>query len=81
MHAQGHRPWWLYSLAVAALATCIWIGWSDVSFWIPQAAVKEAVRAAPQQVIQILVQFIAPALLLGFLAREGAAHIRARRRA
>jgi hypothetical protein len=76
MSTQGHRPWWLYSLAVAALAACLWVGWSDFTPWVPQAAVQEAIRAAPRRIFQILVQFVAQVLLVGFLVSECAAFVR-----
>lgn len=80
MSAKGHRPWWLYFLVVAALAACVWIGWPDFTPWVPQAAVQEAVRAAPRQMIQVLVQFVAPLFLVAFLVSEGAAFVEARRK-
>jgi hypothetical protein len=81
MRVQGHRPMWLYLLAVAALAACVWIGWSDFTPLSSQVAIKEAIRAAPREFIQVFVQFIAPALLVGFLAKEGGAYFQALRQA
>jgi hypothetical protein len=70
----------LFLLAVVALVACLWIGWSDFTPQVPQELVKEAIRAAPQRVMQIVVQFIAPAMLNGFLSSAVAARIRAPQR-
>ncbi len=81
MSAVGHRPWWVYVLATAALAALLWAGWSDFTPWVPRETVQEAVRGTIRQVIQIAVQYVAPGLLIGFLAREGLAALRSQRKA
>lgn len=81
MSAVGHRPWWVYVSAVATLAVLLWAGWSDFTPWVPRGVVQEAIRGTIRQVIQIVVQYVAPVLLIGFLAREGFAAVTSRRRA
>jgi hypothetical protein len=69
----------VYFLAVAALLASIAIGWADVDLRVPQETVRETIRAAPRTIVQVLLQFVVPVLLLGFLAREGLAFARSRR--
>lgn len=80
MAAAGNRPWWVYLLAVAALVALVWAGWSDFNPWVPREKVQEATRSTIRQLIQIVVQFIAPVVLIAFLAAEGSAIVRSRRR-
>ena len=79
MSIPGRRPAWMYVMAVAALCACLWIGWADFTPSMSQAEVQQAIRAAPRRIVQILMQFIAPALLLAFRAREIVAFTRTRR--
>lgn len=81
MSAKGHRPGWVYALAVVGLVTCLWNGWSDFTPWVPQEIVQQTVRDAIRQIAQLFVQFIAPALLVAFLVSEGLAIVGARRKA
>lgn len=78
MSAVGHRPSWVYLVAVVALVASVWIGWSDFDPQVPQETVREVIRAAPRNLIQVLVQFVVPLLLVGFLVREGMALVRSR---
>lgn len=80
MPARTARSPWLYLLAVAALATCLWIGWSDMTLRMPQDQVRQAIRAAPRGVVQLLVQFVIPAMLIGVLLRAGIRALGARGR-
>lgn len=81
MKAQGHRPWWVYALAVIALCGCIVVGWSDFTPWVPRETVQQTIREAPRQVVQLIVHFVAPALLIAFLARDISARVRVRHKA
>jgi hypothetical protein len=79
MSVQGHRPAWVYLIAIAALAASVWIGWAGSDLQVPQETVRTAIRTAPRVVIQVLVQFVVPVVLIGFLATEGIAFARSRR--
>lgn len=70
MSKPGHRPLWVYALAVAALVLLLWIGWSDTDLYLPQDQVRESIRVGIRRGVQLLVQFVAPAVLVGFLVRE-----------
>lgn len=76
MSKPGHRPPWVYALAVAALVALLWIGWSEADLYPPQEEVRETVRAGIRRAIQLLVQYVAPALLVGFLVREALLRVR-----
>lgn len=80
MPARTPRSPWLYLLGVAALAACLWIGWADVTLRMPQDEVRETIRAAPRGVVQLLVQFVIPVMLIGFLVRAGIGALGARRK-
>jgi hypothetical protein len=81
MSAKGYKPVWVYLVAVTALIASVWIGCAGVDLHVPQETVREVIRAAPRTVVQILVQFVVPVLLIGFLASEGMAFARSRRKA
>ena len=65
-------------LATLALAACLWIGWAGFDPDVPQATVREAIHVAPRTVVQLLVQFVAPAALVVFLLRGLVARWRTR---
>ncbi len=81
MSTNARKPVWVYLAVFAALVASIWIGWGDFDPYVPQQVVKDTIRAAPQKIVQFLVQFVAPVLLIGFLAKEGLAFARSRRKA
>ena len=70
MAGAGSRSAWVYVAAMGMLAASLWIGWADFDPNVPQAVVRETIRATPRIAVQWLVQFIAPLGLLVFLARE-----------
>ena len=80
MSAKGHRPLWVYLVAVMALVASVWIGWAGSDLHVPQETVREVIRTAPRNIVQFLVQFVVPVLLVGFLASEGVAFARSRRK-
>lgn len=80
MLASGRKPVWVYLVVIAALIGSIWVGWGDFDPYVPRKVVQETIRAAPRNIVQILVQFVVPALLLGFLAKEALAVARPRRK-
>lgn len=66
----------MYALAVLGLVVCLWVGWRDFDPNVPQEVVRETVRAAPRLLVQVLVQYVAPVLLVGFLVSEALARRR-----
>jgi len=81
MSADHQKPIWVYLIVVAALVASIWIGWGDFDPYVPREVVQETIRAAPRNIVQLLVQFVVPILLVGFLVKEGLAFARSRRKA
>jgi hypothetical protein len=75
---QGERSRSTTPLVLAALAllACLWIGWAGFDPDVPQSVVRETIRATPRQAIQLLVQYVVPAVLVVFLVREVAARRR-----
>lgn len=81
MSTAGHRPWWVYLSATVVLVALLWAGWSDFTPRVPREVVQETIRSTIRQTIQIAVQFVGPALLIGFLAAELLAYLKSRRKA
>ena len=81
MSTAGHRPWWVYLSATIVLVALLWAGWSDFTPKVPREVVQETTRSTIRQTIQIAVQFVGPALLIGFLAAEPLAFFKSRRKA
>ena len=80
MTRRMQRAWWVYGLAVIALAACLWAGWSGFDPYVPQETVRESIQLGIRGAAQIALQFVAPALLLMFLGREALVSLRAPRR-
>ena len=80
MAAAGPPPCWIYLLALAILAYCLALGWAGFDPQMSQDSIREGIRSAPRGVVQIAVQYVLPALLLGFLVNEGVAALRSRQR-
>lgn len=78
MSNAGRRSWWVYAIVVVALLLCLWIGWRDVDLNVPQAVVRDTIRSSIRRVVQILVQYVVPLALLGFLASEALTRLRDR---
>ena len=78
--ARGFRSAWVYVGALVMLGACLWVGWSDFDPYVPQEVVRGAIREAPRQVVQAVVQFVAPAVIVAFLASEAVARWRAHAR-
>jgi len=70
MTATTQRSLTTIVFATLALATCLWVGWRDFDPDVPQAVVRDAIHAGPRVVVQLLVQFVAPVVLVAFLARQ-----------
>ena len=79
MTVRKQRAWWVYGLAVIALAACLWVGWSGFDPYVPQETVRESIRLGIRGAAQIALQFVAPALLLMFRGRAALARVRAPR--
>lgn len=80
MATAGQKPWWIYLLALAILGYCLALGWAGFDPHVSQDSIREGIRSAPRGVVQIAVQYVLPALLLGFLVNEGVAALRLRQR-
>lgn len=74
-----HGLRWIHGMAALALVACLWIGWADADLHVPQDEVRELTRATPRLVAQLVLQFVAPVVLAGFLVREAIAARAARR--
>src|SRR5690606_14805181 len=79
MSGKGSRSWWVYAAAVLALLVCLWIGWRDFDPNVPQEVVRETIRATPRLFFQLLVQYVAPLVLVAFLVTELVARFRTNR--
>jgi hypothetical protein len=77
---QSRSVGWVV-FALVALVASLWVGWGDFNPWIPQDTVRAAIQASPRTVVQLLVQFVVPVLLVAFLVREAAARMRGNARA
>ena len=56
--------------AALALVTCLWVGWRDFDPFVPQAVVRHAIHAGPRLAVQVLVQYVAPVVLVAFLVGQ-----------
>lgn len=81
MSVQPPKPLWVYLIAVSALIGSVLVGWADFDPNVPQAVVRDSIRETPRLLVQVLVQFVLPIALIGFLVSEGAAIVRSRRKA
>ena len=78
MSTAGHRPWWVYLSATIVLVALLWAGWSDFTPSVPREVVQGTIRSTIRQTIQIAIQFVGPALLIGFLVAEVCAFFKSR---
>ncbi len=60
----------LYLLLAIVFAICLWIGWHDVDFRIPQEMVRENIRSGIRGIIQLAIQYFIPANILVFFVQE-----------
>ena len=73
MNATPLRSTTTILFAVLALVTCLWVGWRDFDPFVPQAVVRDAIHAGPRMAVQVLVQFVAPVVLVAFLVKQAIA--------
>ena len=59
-----------YLLLALVFAACLWIGWHDVDFRVPQEIVRENIRSGIRGLIQLTIQYFIPANILVFFLQE-----------
>jgi len=55
-----------HAALLVVLVACVWVGWRDVDLIVPQAEVREGIRAVVRGLIQWLVQYLIPLCILGY---------------
>ena len=79
-HASSTGKALLYAGLFITLCLCLWAGWRDFSPWIPQAEIRETIQLTVRFSAQLAVQFVVPAAITAFFAKEAVARLRARHR-
>lgn len=71
---------WLYAVLTLVLLACLWVGWRDFDFSIPQEEVRENIRSTIRWAIQVMVQYVIPAAIVIFFGKEAIAELRGKKR-